>query len=109
MPASFVLIPDQREEDRWFRAGAPSCMANLSVPLKQASHCLLVSRERSETHEGGMGDKGEKQHQCCPGKRCAVWSPAEECLNTYLSSLKNSRCKVLLLFSVWKVSLQIQI
>lgn len=74
MPASFVLIPDQREEDRWFRAGAPSCMANLSVPLKQASHCLLVSRERSETHEGGMGDKGEKQHQHRPGKMCCLES-----------------------------------
>lgn len=74
MPASFVLIPDQREEDRWFRAGAPSCMANLSVPLKQASHCLLVSGERSETREGGMGDKGEKQHPHRPGKMCCLES-----------------------------------
>lgn len=74
MPASFVLIPDQREEDRWFRAGSPSCMANLSVPLKQASHYLLVSRERSETHEGGLGDKGEEQHQRHSGKMCCLES-----------------------------------
>lgn len=108
MPASFVLIPDQREEDRWFRAGTPSCMANSSVPLKQASHCLLVSRERSETHEGRMGDRGESYTNPVPGRR-AAWSPAEECLNASLSFLKNLGCKVLLLFSVWIVSLQIQI
>jgi len=59
MPTSFVLISDQREV-RWLRAGAPSCVANLSVPRKQASHCLLGSRERPETHEGGMRRQGEK-------------------------------------------------
>lgn len=69
MPTSFVLILDQREQDRWFKAGSPSCMAILSVPLKQVSHCLLLSRERSETHEGGMGDKGEEQHLCRTGKK----------------------------------------
>lgn len=68
MLTSFVLIPDERKEDRWFRAGTLSCMANLSVPLKLASHCLLVSKEVSETHEGGMGDKEAKLHQCRTGR-----------------------------------------
>lgn len=55
----FCFDSDQRGA-RWFRTGAPSCVANLSVPFKQASHCLLVSRKRSETHEEGMGRQGGK-------------------------------------------------
>lgn len=73
MPTSFVLISDQREA-RWFRAGAPSCMANLSVPFKQASHCLLVRRERSETHEGGTGRQGGKATPTPYGERCSLES-----------------------------------
>lgn len=96
MPASFVLISDQREA-RWLRAGAPSCMANLSVPFKQASHCLLGSKERSETDEGGVGRQGNN---------CSVLgSPTEVHFSTCPSALRRSRRKVLLLL-VWEVWFQ---